>query len=229
MKSDAAAARRRQLAAAFGLLFALSQALLWIAYYGDGAKTLIGDEQTYQATALSILAGGAWMPGTIWPPLQPLLLAALYALFGPHIWIAQLVQTLLFVLSAGLLRDLWRRIGGSVAAANTAAALFLLNPATAAYAHWLWPETTHLFLLLCALCLLVRLRAFAAGVCVGLAMLAKSLLSVFWPVFLLVFVQRGRLSAASRLAAARLARVRQADDRGQLDLQPLGRPHRPLA
>jgi 4-amino-4-deoxy-L-arabinose transferase-like glycosyltransferase len=200
MKSGAAA--RRRWLAFFLALLALSQAALWLAAYAAGAKTLIGDEQGYQATALSILAGGDWMPGSIWPPLQPLWLALLYALFGVHVWVAQLAQTLLFVASAGLLRDFWRRLGGSVAAANGAAALFLLNPATAAYAHWLWPETIHLFLLLAALCLLARLRAFAAGLAVGFAILAKSLLSVFWPAFLLAFVQRGQPRKGLRLAVA---------------------------
>jgi 4-amino-4-deoxy-L-arabinose transferase-like glycosyltransferase len=201
MKPDAIA-RHRLWLALFLVLFALSQAALWLAYYGAGAKALIGDEQSYQATALSILAGGSWMPGTIWPPLQPLWLASLYALFGVHVWVAQLAQTLLLIASAGLLRDFWRRVGGRVAAANGAGALLLLNPATAAYAHWLWPETLHLFLLLAALCLLARARAFAAGLAVGLAILAKSLLSVFWPAFLLALVQRGQSSCTMRLAAA---------------------------
>ena len=201
MKPDAIARHRRWLAV-FLALFALSQAALWLAYYGAGAKALIGDEQSYQATALSILAGGRWMPGTIWPPLQPLWLALLYALFGVHVWVAQLAQTVLLIASAGLLRDFWRRVGGSVAAANGAAALLLLNPATAAYAHWLWPETLHLVLLLAALCLLARLRALAAGVAVGLAILAKSLLSVFWPAFLFAFLRRGQSLRAVRLAAA---------------------------
>ncbi|MEP7044320.1 MAG: glycosyltransferase family 39 protein, partial [Dokdonella sp.] len=190
-------ARRRQgFAALFVALFALSQALLWWAYYAHGAKPLIGDEAAYQQTALAILAGGAWMPGTIWPPLQPLILAGVYAVVGPSVLAAQLLQSIFFLACGALLRDLWRRLGGSVAAANTAAALFLLNPATAAYAQWLWPETTHLLLLLAALCLLarapLRVPAFAAGLCVGLAILAKSLLSPFWPVFVLAFLRRER-------------------------------------
>ncbi|WP_300617325.1 glycosyltransferase family 39 protein [Dokdonella sp.] len=198
--------RRRAAAAGFLALFAASQALLWWAYWGNGAKRLIGDENTYQAWALSILDGGAWIQSSIWPPLQPLLLASLYSLAGPHVLVVQLFQTALFVACGGLLRDLWRHLGGSVAAANTAAALFLLNPATAAYAHWLWPEVPHLFLLLAALCLLVRatqpVRALLAGACVGLAMLAKSLLSAFWPFLLLAFVQRGRPRFAGRAALA---------------------------
>ncbi|MGN6518116.1 MAG: hypothetical protein ACTHK2_01685 [Dokdonella sp.] len=203
MKTDAATARqRRVLAAVFVLAFVLSQALLWYAYYGTAAKTLIGDEQTYQQTALSVLAGGAWMPSTIWPPLQPLLLAGLYALCGVHAYAVQWLQTLLFVACAALLRDVWRRAGGSVAAANTAAALFLLDPGIAGYAHWLWPEMPHLFLLLAALALLLRARAFAAGVCVGLALLAKSLLAPFWPVLALLLVPARRPLAAARIVAA---------------------------
>ncbi|WP_395679639.1 hypothetical protein [Dokdonella sp.] len=193
-------ARRRWLAL-FLALFALSQGALWLAYYGGGAKALVGDEQGYQARALGILAGGEWMQGTIWPPLQSLWLAALYALFGAHVWIAQLAQSALFIACAGLLRDFWRRFGGSVAAANGAAALFLLNPAIAAYAHWLWPETLHLSLLLAALCLLARQRVFAAGAAVGGAILAKSLLSVFWPAFLLALVPRGNPRQGPRLVA----------------------------
>lgn len=196
MNAIAAARRRRAWTVLFIALFAASQALLWSAYYSGGGKLLIGDEAGYHATALAILGGGAWMPSTIWPPLQPLLLAAIYAVAGVHVLAVQIVQSVLFVGCGWLLRDLWRRVGGSVAAANTAAALFLLNPATAAYAHWLWPEIPHLFLLLATLCLLARPlargAALAAGACVGLALLAKSLLSGFWPFFLLAFARRER-------------------------------------
>lgn len=204
-----AIARRRAALAAFALLFAASQALLWLAWYGGGGKPLIGDEQHYQDSALAILAGGEWMTGTIWPPLQPLLLAAVYALFGTQLLAVQVLQTLLLVGCAALLRDLWRRLGGSIAAANTAAALFLLHPGIAAFAHWLWPELPHLFVLLAALCLLARapsaLRALAAGACIGLAILAKSLLSPFWPLFLLVFARRERPLRIGNLLAWRAA------------------------
>lgn len=194
---------------AFLALFVLSQVLLWLACYGHGAKSLIGDEQAYQNTALAILAGGPWMPSSIWPPLQPLLLAALYALFGPHLLVAQIAQTLLLIGCAALLRGLWRDLGGSVAAANWGAALFLLSPQIAGFAQWLWPEIPHLFLLLAALRLLAAARrvpahgwiaAAIAGICVGLALLAKSLLAAFWPVLLLMFVQRARPRLAWRSA-----------------------------
>jgi hypothetical protein len=193
-----AARRARSTAAVLvAALFLASQVLLWLAYYGGGAKRLIGDEESYQAFALAILGGGPWMPSTIWPPLQSLFLATVYATFGVHVLAVQLVQTLLFIGCAWLLRGIWRDLGGGVRAANIAAALFLVDPADAAYAHWLWPEVPHLFLVLLVFRLLFarppsRIGAAAAGACTGLALLAKSLLSGFWPLFLIAFVRRER-------------------------------------
>lgn len=193
----AARARSKAVCAAVAVVFLAVQALLWFAYYGNGAKALIGDEQSYQEFATAILGGGPWMPSTIWPPLQSLFLAAIYAIVGVHIVAVQLVQTLLFVGCGVLLRGIWRKIGGSVRVANVAAALFLLNPANAAYAQWLWPEVLHLFLVLCVFRLLLeapgsRVASAAAGVCAGFALLAKSLLAGFWPVFLIAFFRTDR-------------------------------------
>jgi hypothetical protein len=201
------AAGRARWTALVAALFVASQALLWLAYYGAGAKRLIGDEESYQAFALAILGGGAWMPSTIWPPLQSLFLAAIYATFGTHVLAAQLVQTLLFAGCALLLRGIWRDLGGGVRAANVAAVLFLVDPGNAAYAQWLWPEVPHLFLVLLAFRLLLawpgsRIASAAAGASAGLALLAKSLLSAFWPFFLIAFAkrERPRLRLASALA-----------------------------
>lgn len=195
--SGAARARLKAATVVAAALFLAGQGLLWFAYYGNGAKRLIGDEAAYQQFALDILGGGSWMPSTIWPPLQPLFLAAIYSIAGVHVVAVQLVQTLLFIGCAVLLRAIWRRVDGSVRAANAAAALFLLNPANAAYADWLWPEVSHLFLVLLVFWLLLerpgsRIAAAAAGVCTGLALLAKSLLAAFWPVFLIAFFRSGR-------------------------------------
>jgi hypothetical protein len=200
MNADAsrAATRRRNAACvAAAAIFLAGQALLWLAYYGRGAKRLIGDEASYQQFAIGILGGGPWMPSTIWPPLQPLFLAAIYAATGVHVIAAQIVQTLVFVGCAWLVRDIARRVVDSVRAANAAAALFALNPANAAYAQWLWPEVTHLFFVLLAFRLLLtppvgRIAAGAAGACIGAALLAKSLLTGFWPACLIAFADRAR-------------------------------------
>ncbi len=190
-----------------GDLFRRAGALLWFAYYGNGAKSLIGDEQTYQAFALAILGGGDWMPSTIWPPLQSLFVAMIYATAGVHILAVQLVQTLLFVGCALLLRRIWRKVGGSVRGANVAAALFLLNPANAAYADWLWPEVhpSSSFCSFSGCCSagtnrIARFRQAPQVFCSGLALLAKSLLAGFWPFFLIAFVRTER--PRFRVAAA---------------------------
>ena len=214
MSTAASGAARARLRAAVvvAVLFVAGQALLWLAYYGGGAKALIGDEQSYQAFALAILGGGPWMPSSIWPPLQALFIAAIYAVAGAHVVAVQLVQSVLIVGCAVLLRAIWRSLDGSVRAANTAAALFLLNPANAAYAHWLWPEVPHLFLVLLVFWLLLarpdsRVAAGTAGVCAGLALLAKSLLAGFWPVFLIAFFRADRPRFRAVPAACFLAGI----------------------
>ena len=213
--ASGAAPARLKAAVVVAAAFFAAQALLWFAYYGEGAKRLVGDEQSYQSFALAILAGGPWMPSTIWPPLQSLFIAAIYAVAGVHVVAVQLVQSVLFVGCALLLRAIWRSVDGSVRAANTAAALFLLNPANAAYADWLWPEVPHLFLVLLVFRLLLmrpdsRVAAGAAGLCTGLALLAKSVLAGFWPVFLIAFFRADRprfraIPAALFLAGIALA------------------------
>lgn len=184
--------RRRVLAGSFIALFLLQQIALFWLYRAGGGKTLLGDEASYLAWARGI-AGLGPMPVDVgwWPPLQAWLLAGSQYLFGDTLLPFQLLQTALLVAAAALLRALWRRIDGRVRAANLAAALLLLNPSNLAYAHWLWPEPVHLFLLLAAMYLVVRAREGFAGIALGGALLTKSLLSLFWPLFV-VLVARGR-------------------------------------
>lgn len=168
--------------------------LLWI-YYEPALKPLIGDEFDYNRRALALLAGEPVAESFIWPPGQTWFIAAIYVLFGSHVLSVQLVQIALFALCAGLLAHLWRSLDGA-RAAGFAGVLFLLNPANLAYAHWLWPEVSHLVCLLGALTLLfgaqrfVLARAFFAGLLVGAALLFKSLLGAFWPLLFLAFLTR---------------------------------------
>jgi 4-amino-4-deoxy-L-arabinose transferase-like glycosyltransferase len=187
-----ARARSAVLAGAVVLLVA-QQALLWWLYYHGGGKQLMGDEVQYLDTARAILAGGPWHPSDLWPPAQPLLIAAILAVGGGSVLAVQLVQTLLFLGCGVLIARLARHLSGSVAASVVATLLFVLNPSNAAYAHYLWPEIPHLFAVLLALDLLLvrrtnRVTAFAAGASIGLALLFKSLLAAFWPLLLLCFV-----------------------------------------
>nr|HPG95193.1 hypothetical protein [Dokdonella sp.] len=167
----------------------LNVALLWI-YYDPGQKPLVGDEFDYHRRALALLAGQPIVELFIWPPGQTGFVASIYWLLGSRLLAVQIVQIVLLAMCAAMLVRLWQTIDNG-RAAFFAGAVFLLNPGTLAYATWLWPEVTHLACLLGALVLLLtlntrpRLRAFAAGLLIGLALLFKSLLGGFWPLFLL--------------------------------------------
>ncbi len=196
--------RRRVLLGIFVALFLLQQGALFWLYWAGGGKILLGDEVAYLTWARGI-AGLGPMPVDAgwWPPLQAWLLAGSLRLFGEHLLPLQLLQTVFLVGAAALLRALWRDVDGRVRAANLAAVLFLLNPSNMAYAHWLWPEPVHLLLLLAALRLALRAaapaRSFLAGAALGAALLAKSLLSLFWPALALLLARRYRWRGAVAL------------------------------
>ena len=184
---------RRAWWAVFLLLYGLQQVLLWWLYWSPTAKTLIGDEVLYLARARGI-AGLGPMPDKewLWPPLYHWVLGAFLRVFGQNLVIVQIAQNLMLLLCAYFLRALWLHLDSRRRVANLAAALFLLNPSTLAFAWWMWPECLHLCLLLGVLWLLVcvrpsRLTLFAAGIAIGLAILSKSLLAPFWPFFALLW------------------------------------------
>ncbi|GMV28086.1 MAG: hypothetical protein AMXMBFR59_02110 [Rhodanobacteraceae bacterium] len=184
----------------FLAVFALQQAVLAVLYAGGGGKALLGDEVTYLAWARAIAGIG---PPVVdigwWPPLQAWLLAGSLSAFGDTLLPLQVLQTGLLIGTAAFLRAIWRVCDGRVRAANLAAALFLLNPSNMAYAHWLWPEPVHLFLLFAALYLVLRKREALAGAALGGAMVAKSLLSLFWPAFALLLIRGRRVRGALAL------------------------------
>lgn len=167
---------------------------LWWAYYGFATKTLVGDEFRYRAEALALWQGLPSPPGFIWPPLQRWFLAALIGPLDGNLVVAQVVQMLLLGMCALLLRQIWLQLDPRPFAANLAALLFASSPAIMAFGLYLWPEPLHLVLLLGAIFLLVswpqRWQAAAGGgILIGLALLSKSLLSGFWPLFLILFLR----------------------------------------
>lgn len=172
----------------------LNTALLWI-YYHPALKPLVGDEFDYNRRAIALLAGQPMPELFIWPPGQLWFIAAIYAVFGSHVLAVQLVQIILLAICTVLLVRLWKTLDNP-RAAWLAGAIFLFNPASLAYAHWLWPEVPYLACLLGALALLLtfnarpHLRALFAGLLIGLAILFKSLLGGFWPLFFLAFLTR---------------------------------------
>jgi 4-amino-4-deoxy-L-arabinose transferase-like glycosyltransferase len=191
---------RTTVVAAFVLL---AGALLMLYWFPEG-KLLAGDERShYQPLALSILAGGDWFdPLMLWPPLQGLLMAAVYALTGPNILAMQIVQLAMLVAAGFLLRRIWFALTGDATAAAWAGVLLVVNPLTVGFATYLWPEILHLLLSLAMTWLLIgavrgteaRARvasAAGAGALLGLCLLTKSLLTAFWPFLVLPLLMRG--------------------------------------
>lgn len=196
----------------------MSSALLAL-YWFPEAKQFTGDEGgVYQHTALSILAGGDWFDARmLWPPLQPLFMAAIYAVTGPHLLAIQVAQLLLLAGAGVLLYRITLALTGEPRTALWAGALLAINPLTVGFATWLWPEVLHLFLSLAVAWLVVRSRraevrsksiglAVVAGATLGLCLLAKSLLTAFWPIVLLALIdRRAWRTSAMRVGACALA------------------------
>lgn len=157
-------------------------------------RPLFGDEITYRAAAGRLLAFGAADLDPLWPPLYPYFLAPLLALGGGGLFWVRAAQLALLGLSAFLLGDLAKRWSGRPEVGAVAAFLLLADPQVAAFAHYLWPEVLHLALFLAALRLLVQageaasrrawMWAACAGLALGLALLAKTLLLPFLPLLL---------------------------------------------
>lgn len=196
-------------------------------------RRLWGDEIMYADLAERGARGEPAEVELLWPPLYPRLLAYA-AQLGPLASASpgvppaagatasldvgraraavELVQVALLLAAVLALRALARRVTGSADVADLAAALALLDPQLAAFAHFLWPETLHLALFLGALALLIcRSRQawalIAAGLLLGLALLTRSLLQPFLPLLLAPLVvaqgwRRGLARGALVLAVA---------------------------
>ncbi len=165
----------------------VAQAVLLCMAHLPQARVLRGDERMYWHLALGISHAEWPAPNFIWPPLHSYLMGASLALFGVHRLPFELLQSGLFIVSGLFLRRLILMAGFGALAADGALALFLLDPQLASFAQYFWPEVPHLFLILGALVLLFsgqRGRMFWSGVCIGLALLEKSIFMPFVPAFL---------------------------------------------
>ncbi len=217
-------------ATGLGGIGVLLQAALFALEGGGNGRPLWGDEISYLAAARRLLQGLPSDLDPLWPPLYPHLLAAL----GGSRLAVEIAQALLLLATALLWADVARRSYGgdrnaSALAGAIAGGLLLADAQVAAFAHYLWPETVHLFLFVAALWGLLRLATrsepegsepglrprariltllfFAAiGATLGLALLAKSLLLPFLPVLFWPLVRRiGWRRALIPLAVAGVA------------------------
>ena len=182
-----------------GALFVAGQALLWLAYYGDGAKRLIGDEQSYQSFALAILGGGS-------VDAEHDLAAVAAAVARGDLCGRRRAHRRRAARADACCSSAARCCCARSGAASMAACArrtsrphcSCSNPANAAYAHWLWPEVPHLFLVLLVFWLLLALAGLAHRSrprpvsAPGSRCLPRVCSPAFWPLFLIAFSARGR-------------------------------------
>ncbi len=183
---------------ATGLIAAVQLSFAWLAFHPAG-RGLFGDEARYLRTAEAIINGQPGELELLWPPLYPHFLAGVLTPVGAEsLAPVYLAQLLLLFATALVIADLGRAWTCSREVGTLAAMLLLAYPHTVSYAYFLWPEILHLFLLTAALWVATRRseRLFWAGVLgvlVGLALLTKSLLTPFIPVFGIALAWRGRI------------------------------------
>lgn len=95
-------------------MFLLSQVSL--AHQGDISVLVRADEARYIEEAQKIFTFSAWKEGLWDVPLYPLLLALLFKIFFPSLFLAVILNAILFSLGLGILYVLTRLILGEIAA-----------------------------------------------------------------------------------------------------------------
>jgi 4-amino-4-deoxy-L-arabinose transferase-like glycosyltransferase len=171
-------------------------AVLWAVYALPRPKVLWADEAIYWQAAAELAGGGGARLDLLWPPLYPHFLALLSRAGGDSVLVVQLVQSLMLIAVALILRAIVLRLGASPVAAATVALLTLAYPPLASFAHYLWPEILHLLLFVAALWILLARAGDwrwmpLLGLLLGLALLTKSLLGPFLAVLLVPLLLDG--------------------------------------
>ena len=153
---------------------------------GDVTR-LHGDEGYYVRAARSLVAGDGY-PGSLRPPGYPLFVASALAAGGGSLHVARVAQIAVALAGIAALFALVRRRFGTRAAVLSAL-LCALHPTLVFYSHVFWSETLVTTLLLLAFLCLDRFDATrsdrwlaAAGLSLGVAVLARDMLLFFVPV-----------------------------------------------
>jgi 4-amino-4-deoxy-L-arabinose transferase-like glycosyltransferase len=145
---------------------------------------LIVDWRHYHELAVQIAEGGAWFASR--PTGYPMLLAGLYALFGPHPWLGELLNVGLGAAGGLLVYWLALQLSGS-RAAGLAALLYAIAPAQVLMTTVLGSEIAHGVLLLAILAVVIRwpasaLAAVAAGALLGASQYVRSTSMLLAPI-----------------------------------------------
>lgn len=169
-------------------------------YYkmAEGYSEVLRSFFTFQAPTSDSLTK-AYGKG-IWPPLHPIMLSLGMSIFGINVAIARLMMVILSALTAPFIFLLSRRVVPAKGA-YAAAFIHIFYPGFVAYSHYLWPETTYIFMMTVAFLFCLKavntermktriLFSSLSGLFLGLSSLTKP---VAWPnvlcfvIFFIVF------------------------------------------
>jgi len=167
---------RRSIIAIF--VFALLVRLVFILTMQNGFY--FGDSVKYSAAAVNLLANGEFGEKYTRPPVYPLFLAGIYAVFGEEILAVRIVESVLGACLAVLIALLAGRIGGAQVG-TLAGILWSIYPMGVFIAGLVYPETVVTMLLACGvLCMVTKAdqelgprRIVLGGILFGLAALTK--------------------------------------------------------
>jgi 4-amino-4-deoxy-L-arabinose transferase-like glycosyltransferase/dienelactone hydrolase len=210
--------RRNKAALAALLLAAAAVRLAWVFAVDVDPRSGFHLDMTWYDLAAQRLLEGALLrapdgtPTAFWPPGYPLLLGGAYALFGPHLLVAKLLNVALSVATCGFVYALAARLFAP-AVGLCAAAILAFLPDHVWYAPLLLSETAFMALLAALLWLFADWsergvegpRWIAFGALVGAATLVRGTAALFLAVpFAAWWLAERRLTPALRrtLAAA---------------------------
>ncbi len=158
----------------------------------------VSDYTWYYEVAASIARGDGAVfhgrPTAYWPVGYPALLAPLFAISGPSVIAAQLLNLALALGTLLLAHRATLLVGGSVRAARAAVVLLALWPNQIAYTSLVANETLSSFLVLLGVVLLLARRWWQdllAGLVFGYACLVKPQVALL-PIAVLLVMQRSR-------------------------------------
>jgi hypothetical protein len=172
----------------------INLSLLVMYYGGNEPKRLVGDEVMYVNLANQFVQTGTFEVYPLWPPGYTYFMGTFaklcQAVKFPFLLSLQIVQILFCLMTAWLFGGILEFLVKDERPRLIALGLFMLYPTLAAYSHYFWPETIHLFLCLFAIWVWMYKRKTAIwGVLLGGILGLVSLIKlVFLPFLLVLFI-----------------------------------------
>lgn len=184
--------------------------ILLVVHFGGAMR--FSDEIDYDRIAMSIIEGKGFghdgIPTGFRPPGQPFFLAAVYAVVGHRVLVAELIQAVALSILPFLVARVATRVGCGIVTAHLAAALSSLHPALAYASATLYPTVLTTIMLTWGVTLAIEAimddnaqRGLGAGAALGIAGLATTYLAVFPILAGFVAWSKGKLRVAIAVAA----------------------------